>query len=44
MAMEREVIPAVKEFMRGEIILVNAKSELNTFQDISNRVYIFVNI
>ena len=37
MAMEREVIPAVEEFMRGKIILANAKSELNTFQDISDR-------
>ena len=37
MAMEREVIPAVEEFMRGKVILANAKSELNTFQEISDR-------
>ena len=37
MAMEREVIPAIEEFMRGKVILANAKSELNTFQEISDR-------
>ncbi len=37
MAMEREVIPAVEEFMRGKVILANAKSELKNFQDISDR-------
>jgi len=37
MAMEREVIPAIEEFMKGKVIVSNAKSELKTFQEISDR-------
>lgn len=37
MAMEKEVIPAIEEFMRGKEILANAKSELKTFQEIADR-------
>jgi len=37
MSMEREVIPAIEEFMRGKEIVANAKSELKNFQEIADR-------
>nr|YP_009549856.1 cytochrome oxidase subunit II [Cladosiphon okamuranus]AYW52570.1 cytochrome oxidase subunit II [Cladosiphon okamuranus] len=43
LAMEREGVPATKEYVRGKVIVDNAKSELKTFQEIADRADIRLN-
>ena len=43
MAMEREVISAMEELKRGELIVEEAKAELKSYQDISHKANVRLN-
>ena len=43
LAMEKEVIPAIDEFTRGQVILENAKNEFKTYQEILGRADVRLN-